>query len=118
MPPARHMARPRSTVGPGPRSAHRPGSGGTALDHLFRSLGDPVRLSIVRQLLACRDEKSCGSFEHEVTKATFSHHLANLAKVGIIRARPDGTRRVISLQLDELERRFPGLLDLIRAVPR
>ncbi len=88
------------------------------LDRVLRSLGDPVRLSIVRQLLACRDEKSCSGFQHDVTKATLSHHLAILAEVGIIRARPDGTRRLISLQVEELERRFPGLLDLIRAVPR
>jgi DNA-binding transcriptional ArsR family regulator len=85
---------------------------------VFRSLGDPVLLSVVHQLLACRDEKSCASFEHDVTKATFSHHLANLAKLGIIWARPDGTRRNLSLRVEELERRFPGLLDLIRAVPR
>jgi DNA-binding transcriptional ArsR family regulator len=88
------------------------------LDRVLRSLGDPVRLSIVRQLLACGDERACGGFEHEVSKATFSHHLAILAEAGIIRARPDGTRRLISLRADDLERRFPGLLDLIRAVPR
>jgi DNA-binding transcriptional ArsR family regulator len=111
----RHAARPRSTVR---RAAPRADPADTSLDRVLRSLGDPVRLSIVRQLLACRDEKSCAAFEHDVTKATFSHHLANLAKVGIIRARPDGTRRLISLRVDELERRFPGLLDLIRAVPR
>ncbi len=89
------------------------------LDRVLRSLGDPVRLSIVRQLLACGgEEKACGGFEHDVKKPTFSHHLAVLEEAGIIRARPDGTRRLISLRAEELEQRFPGLLDLIRAVPR
>ncbi len=99
-----------------PRAAAR--GGAITLDRVLRSLGDPVRLSIVRQLLACDGEKTCGCFEHEVTKATLSHHLAILAEAGIIRARPDGTRRLISLRVDELERRFPGLLGLLRAVPR
>lgn len=84
----------------------------------MKSLGDPCRLSIVRQLLAATDgELTCGTFECEVTKATFSHHLAILEEAGIIQGRPDGTRRVISLRLDEIKEHYPGLLDLIRAAP-
>ncbi len=109
MPPARKRASSSATPAPG----------GITLDRVLRSLADPVRLSIVRQLLACAEgEKTCGGFEHEVAKPTFSHHLAILEEAGIIQARPEGTRRLISLRLEALERRFPGLLDLIRAVPR
>ena len=88
----------------------------TPLDRVFKSLGDPVRLSIVRQLLACAEgEKACGSFAYDVTKQTFSHHMAILEEAGLVQGRPDGTRRLISLRMKEIERELPGLLDLIRA---
>ena len=86
------------------------------LDRVLKSLGDPVRLSIVRQLLAASEgELACGGFAYDVTKATFSHHMAILEEAGIVQGRPDGTRRIISLRLDEIEKNFPGLLALIQA---
>jgi DNA-binding transcriptional ArsR family regulator len=86
------------------------------LERILKSLADPVRLSIVRQLLdAAETEKACGCFEYDVTKQTFSHHMAILEEAGLIRGRPDGTRRMISLRLDDIQKNYPGLLDLIRA---
>jgi len=94
------------------------------LDRVLKSLGDPVRLSIVRQLLAASEssegsegEVACGCFAYDVTKQTFSHHMAILEEVGLVQGRPDGTRRMISLRIDHIERCFPGLLALIRAAP-
>lgn len=88
------------------------------LDRVLKSLGDPIRLSIVRQLLAAADgELACGAFVYDVTKATFSHHLATLEEAGIVQGRPDGTRRIISLRLETIEQSFPGLWALIRATP-
>jgi len=50
------------------------------LEQILKSLGDPVRLSIVRQLLhAGNHEIACGCFDYDVAKATFSHHMAVLA---------------------------------------
>jgi len=86
------------------------------LDRVLKSLGDPVRLSIVRQLLIASDgELACGCFEYDVTKQTFSHHMAILEDVGLVQGRPEGTRRLISLRLDHIKRTYPGLLELIRA---
>jgi DNA-binding transcriptional ArsR family regulator len=97
-------------------TASKPKTQVASLDRVMKSLGDPVRLSIVRQLLAAAEgEIACGGFEYEVTKQTFSHHLAILEEVGLVQGRPDGTRRLISLRLDHIERAYPGLLDLIRA---
>jgi DNA-binding transcriptional ArsR family regulator len=84
------------------------------LEQVMRALGDPVRLSVVRQLLdAHGKEKACGTFQYTVSKATFSHHLKILREAGIIRTRQDGTRKMTSLCGDNLERRFPGLIGLI-----
>ena len=86
------------------------------LDRVMKSLGDPVRMSIVKQLLtAAEGELACGCFAYDVTKQTFSHHMAMLEEVGLVQGRPDGTKRLISLRLEHIQRTYPGLLDLIRA---
>lgn len=85
-----------------------------SLEQALKALGDPVRISIVRQLLKSPDlEKACGTFDYDVTKATFSHHLQILRDAGIVQTRQDGTRRMTSLRRDEIQKRFPGLLEMI-----
>lgn len=84
------------------------------LEQILKSLGDPVRLSIVRQLLqAGNHEIACGCFDYDVAKATFSHHMSVLEDAGIVQARTDGTRRMMSLRLDDMNKKFPGLLELV-----
>lgn len=88
------------------------------LDQVMKALGDPVRLSAVKQLLECEDEKPCGTFEHNLTKATFSHHIKILEDAGVIKSRHDGTRKFMSINQD-LEKDYPGLLKLIsRSCPK
>jgi DNA-binding transcriptional ArsR family regulator len=48
-----------------------------------------------------------------VGKSTGSHHLKVLREAGIVRAEADGTRRYYTLRRDDLEARFPGLLDSV-----
>lgn len=57
---------------------------------LFRALGSPMRLWIVRQLL--RQEHCVGELVDSsgVCFASTSRHLAHLRKVGIIAARREG----------------------------
>lgn len=84
------------------------------MEQVLKALGDPVRISIVKQLLAATgEEMACGTFDYAVTKATFSHHLQILREAGVIRTRQEGTRRMTSLRSDELKKRFPGLIDVI-----
>lgn len=84
------------------------------LEQVLKALGDPVRISIVKQLLATPDgEKACGTFDYTITKATFSHHLQILREAGVIRTRQEGTRRMTSLRATELKKRFPGLIELV-----
>jgi DNA-binding transcriptional ArsR family regulator len=77
---------------------------------VLQALGDPVRLEMVRQLLNCESELSCGSIEVPVTKSTATHHLKVLTRAGITAEREQGTRKYIRLRCEELEARFPGLL--------
>ena len=81
---------------------------------VLQALGDPVRLRIVR-LLADEGERTCGTMELGVSKATRSHHLKVLREAGVTRTRAEGTRKHVSLRREELEARFPGLLDAVLA---
>jgi DNA-binding transcriptional ArsR family regulator len=45
--------------------------------------------------------------------STGSYHLRLLREAGITRTRAEGTERHISLRRDDLDERFPGLLDAV-----
>ena len=84
---------------------------------MLQALADPVRLEIVRQLAECGcsapGELACGQIELPVGKSTASHHLKALSCAGITTEREEGTRKYIRLRREELDRRFPGLVDSV-----
>ena len=80
---------------------------------VLHALSDPVRLKMVAALAASDDEPTCGSFDVPVTKSTCTHHFKVLREAGIINQRPEGTSRRNMLRRDDLEARFPGLLETI-----
>jgi DNA-binding transcriptional ArsR family regulator len=84
---------------------------------VLQALADPVRLEIVRQLAGCENsgpgELACGQIELPVGKSTASHHLKTLSSAGITTEREEGTRKFIRLRREELDRRFPGLVDSV-----
>ena len=49
--------------------------------------------------------------------STGSYHLRQLREAGVTRARANGPKRMISLRREDLESRFPGLVELITAAP-
>jgi DNA-binding transcriptional ArsR family regulator len=79
---------------------------------VIAAINDPVRLSIVATLGAT-SELACGCFDLPVGKSTSTRHFRILREAGVIRQRDEGTRRINSLRREELERRFPGLLNLV-----
>lgn len=76
------------------------------------ALSDPVRLEIVR-LLGGSGELSCGRLEVSVSKSTLTHHLRVLRDAGITRTRSEGVQRLVSLRREDVDARFPGLLDCV-----
>src|SRR3954469_15191574 len=82
------------------------------LASVMAALSDPVRVTIVRAL-AAQGEIACGTLELGVSPATRSHHFRVLREAGITLTRPEGTHRYVSLRRDELDERFPGLLDAV-----
>ena len=89
-----------------------PDTAALEMHRVLHALSDPVRLGLVRQLDA-GGETRCGAFSTGVAKSTLSHHLKTLREAGLTRTRSCGTTRFVSLRRDDLDERFPGLLDAI-----
>ena len=81
---------------------------------VLHALSDPVRLLIVASVADGR-EWTCGGLDLPVSKSTCTHHLSVLREAGVIRQRVDGTKKLNSLRREELDRRFPGLIDAVVA---
>jgi DNA-binding transcriptional ArsR family regulator len=79
---------------------------------VMAALSDPARLEIVR-VLAAEGERTCGTFDLGLSKATRSHHFKVLREAGVTRTRAEGTHRHVSLRRADLEERFPGLLPAV-----
>jgi DNA-binding transcriptional ArsR family regulator len=79
---------------------------------VLHALSDPMRLRIVAGL-AFEDKRTCKSFNLPVTKSTCTHHFRVLREAGVIRQRLEGTTRLNSLRREDLDERFPGLLDSV-----
>ena len=94
-----------------------PARGELDLAAVLHALSDPVRLRIVGGL-AGGDERTCGSFDVAVSKSTCTHHFRVLREAGLIHQRQQGTMRLNSLRRDDLEARFPGLLETILQAAR
>lgn len=88
------------------------------LSSVLHALSDPMRLRIVAGL-AKEGDQACKDFDLPIVKSTCAHHLRVLREAGVIRQRIVGTTRINSLRREELEARFPGLIDaVLRAAAR
>lgn len=96
------------------REPHHPSREELELEAVLHALSDPARLAIVRHL-ASGNECACGAFDTELSKATLSHHYKVLRECGVVRSRADGRKRLLSLRRDDLDARFPGLLEAVLA---
>jgi DNA-binding transcriptional ArsR family regulator len=83
------------------------------LPAVLHALSDPVRLQIVSELDLDPTPRPCGSFELGVTKSTCTHHFRVLREAGVLSQQQLGTSKLTSLRREDLDARFPGLLDAV-----
>ncbi|MGJ6965768.1 ArsR/SmtB family transcription factor [Streptosporangium sp. G11] len=96
------------------RQAHHPEPGDIALTKVMAALSDPIRVGLVR-VLADGRERGWGELRAPVAKSTLSHHLRVLRDAGLTRTRQEGTRCYVVLRQEDLQARFPGLMQTVLA---
>jgi DNA-binding transcriptional ArsR family regulator len=80
------------------------------------ALSDPARLDIVRQISGQspgEPQLTCQSVAVEMPKSTRSHHLKVLREAGVVRMVSHGREKLVQLRRDDLDSRWPGLLDAV-----
>jgi DNA-binding transcriptional ArsR family regulator len=84
---------------------------------VFRALADEHRRAVIRELAADESdsERMCQSFDLPVTKQTRTYHFRTLRDAGLICDVDYGNKKGIRLRRADIDRRFPGLLDLLVA---
>ncbi|MYW96901.1 helix-turn-helix transcriptional regulator [Amycolatopsis rubida] len=90
------------------------------LGAVLRALADEHRRSVMTELAADRgdSERGCNSFNLPISKQTQTHHFRVLREAGLIDEIDYGNRKGIRLRRADVEKRFPGLLALLKAEPR
>lgn len=82
------------------------------LGRVLYALSDPIRLDIVRRL-AEAGQASCGELDGGRPKSSVSHHFRVLRDAGLVYTRTIGTTHINTLRREEMQTRFPGLLETI-----
>jgi DNA-binding transcriptional ArsR family regulator len=91
-----------------------PAASALDLATIMHAVGDPLRLDIVR-LLADDRPRPCSEVSGAMglPVSTCSYHMRLLREAGVTRTRAEGTQRFTSLRRDDLEDRFPGLVEVL-----
>ena len=97
------------------RRLNHPSMNEVTLEGVLFALGDPIRLKMVQQI-ACGRVANCAEVSATLAAVPLStrhHHLRILRENGLLWSERKGVEVHNRLRLDELNKRFPGLLDQI-----
>jgi DNA-binding transcriptional ArsR family regulator len=84
------------------------------MDGVLYALSDPARRKIVCKLLKSGSEgMSCTKTCDALSPSTISFHYKVLRESGLIASKKIGVEVINSLRLDEMNKRFPGLIETI-----
>ena len=92
--------------------ANHPARDAIRLENVFVALGNPIRLAAIH-MIAQGDEFLCCDILSDIPKSTMTHHWRILRDSGIVWQLRVGREYRLSLRREDLEARFPGLLDAI-----
>jgi DNA-binding transcriptional ArsR family regulator len=97
------------------RTLEHPSRDEMRLDTVLAALADPVRRKVACKLNNAFGDHACATLDLPVSKSTATYHFRTLREAGIIRQEYEGTKIMNSLRKDDLDARFPGLLDAVFA---
>ncbi|XVS68032.1 ArsR/SmtB family transcription factor [Actinosynnema sp. CA-299493] len=87
------------------------------VENVLAALGNPLRIAVVRAI-DNGGEYNCGSILTALgvtSKSTMTRHWRVLRESGVIWQRPSGRENLVTLRREDLDERYPGLLDAILA---
>lgn len=94
------------------RAYEHPEAGEIMIPRVMFALSEPLRLSMV-QMLAERGEVDSIELGPDLPRSTLTHHTSLLRESGVVLVRAEGRKCMIQLRRDDLEIRFPGLIDTV-----
>lgn len=87
-----------------------------SLVEVLRAVSDPIRLRIVQVLAdGVEHPKTTDIWGFDVQKSTMAHHFKTLREAGLTRTLVEGRNHSIRLRREELDAKFPGLIDALVA---
>jgi DNA-binding transcriptional ArsR family regulator len=96
-----------------PRNFGHPATKEITIDGILYALSDPARRAIVAKLLDCGGTSCTKSCAGEMSPSTISFHYKALRESGLIRSEKKGVEVISTLRKNEIDKKFPGLLDSI-----
>jgi DNA-binding transcriptional ArsR family regulator len=100
-----------------PRTLPEPTVGSFDLTVILSALADPGRRALMAALYRSPDPADCAAVVAEadlgLSDSTISHHYRVLRESGLITSVADGRKRIITVRRDDMEKRFPGLLQAV-----
>jgi DNA-binding transcriptional ArsR family regulator len=94
------------------RPFNHPAALDLSLDNVLHALSDPMRREIVKKLMA-GESMSCIGACASLPPSTISFHHKILREAGLIRSEKKGVEVINTLRRQDIDARFPGLLDAI-----
>ncbi|MFD7132951.1 ArsR/SmtB family transcription factor [Streptomyces sp. NPDC059894] len=91
-----------------------PGVDDLEIGPILLALADDNRRKVIAELAARpEEERLCSSFELPVGKSSRTHHWRVLREAGLVYQRDAGNRLYMRLRKEDLDRRFPGLIEAV-----
>jgi DNA-binding transcriptional ArsR family regulator len=95
------------------RNFSHPSMKDLTIDGILYALSDPIRRAIVAKLSNCESMSCAKSCAEGLSPSTISFHHKTLRENGLIRSEKRGVEVINTLRKDEIDKKFPGLLDSI-----
>jgi DNA-binding transcriptional ArsR family regulator len=99
-----------------PRAFNHPAVKDISLDTVLYALSDPMRRHIVQKLMES-ESMNCIRACATLPPSTVSFHHKILREAGLIRSEKKGVEVINTLRREDIDVRFPGLLDAVFRAP-